>query len=109
MICPLLSRILAFAFFTAGFVPTVSLADHDKSRLEIGITIQLAEEWKASLTTTQRSFFQAMIEQPEFHLNDGIPYNRLIEMFDSKELDCVVLRVPASFGGGDHCERACRV
>lgn len=99
MICPLFCSILAFAFFTAGFVPTVSLADHDKSRLEIGITIQLAEEWKASLTTTQRPFFQVMIEQPEFHLNDGIPYNRLIEMFDSKELDCVVLRVPAPLKG----------
>jgi len=99
MICPLFSRILACACFVAGFVPTGSLADPDKSRLEIGITIRLAEEWKASLTTTQRPFFQAMIEQSEFHLNDGIPYNRLIEMFDNKELDCVVLRVPAPLEG----------
>ena len=75
------------------FSSPVGRANSGDGALVIGISVTLGDNWDRSLDETQIPFFGALQAEPEFRVADGIPYNRIMELFEARDLDCVIVRL----------------
>ena len=89
-VCCFLACCVAVIVF---FSSPVAKANSDDEALVIGISVTLGENWDRSLDATQIPFFAALQAEPEFRMADGIPYNRMMELFEARDLDCVIVRL----------------
>ena len=87
--CFLACFVAAITFFSSP----VARANSGEGALVIGISVTLGDNWDRSLDETQIPFFGALQAEPEFRVADGIPYNRIMELFEARDLDCVIVRL----------------
>ncbi|MBX2830079.1 MAG: hypothetical protein KTR23_02690 [Rhodospirillales bacterium] len=58
--------------------------------VKVGNVASVTSEWRATLTQQQRNFYEALLYAPGIEWNDGLPFDRLVGLFESRELDCMV-------------------
>jgi len=81
----LLSTALAYA--NAEETPK---SDIKEGPVKVGNVALVTPEWRETLTQQQRGFYEAMLYSPNIEWNDGLHFDRLLGLVESREIDCMV-------------------
>lgn len=68
--------------------------------VRIGNVTRITDEFRSRLSDDQLKFYDTLMSAPGIAFSDGLPYGRLVELYEREELDCVIghmqLKSPAT-------------
>lgn len=58
--------------------------------VKVGNVASTTPEWQSRLTDSPFIFYDTLISAPNIEWNDGVPYDCLVSLYESGDLDCIV-------------------
>lgn len=58
--------------------------------VRVGNVARITDEFRSRLSDVQLKFYDTLMSTSDIVFSDGLPYGRLVELYERKELDCVI-------------------
>ncbi|MHC8492702.1 hypothetical protein ACTU44_08305 [Thalassospira sp. SM2505] len=62
----------------------------NRAHIRVGNVVHVTPTWLSTLSSQQARFYNVLVASPDMDWHDGMPFDRMMSLYDQGNLDCIV-------------------